>query len=172
MPRNIEIKAYVESIDALARKAAALAAEDPIQIAQDDTFFRCDSGRLKLRAFSATEGQLIFYRRANQQGPKESFYVITPTASPQSLREALSLAYGQVGRVVKKRTLYIVGRTRVHLDRVEGLGHFLELEIILEDNESIEVGVQEAQALMAQLGVEPSQLIEGAYVDLIAQQDA
>ncbi len=172
MPRNIEIKACVESIDAIARKAAALAAGDPIQIAQDDTFFRCDSGRLKLRAFSATEGQLIFYRRANQQGPKESFYVITPTANPQSLRQVLSLAYGQVGRVVKKRTLYIVGRTRVHLDRVEGLGQFLELEIVLEENESIEVGVQEAQALMAQLGVEPSQLIEGAYVDLLAQQNA
>ena len=172
MPRNIEIKACVESIDAIARRAAALATEDPIQIAQDDTFFRCDSGRLKLRNFSATEGQLIFYRRANQQGPKKSFYVITPTASPQSLGEVLSLAYGQAGRVVKKRTLYIVGRTRVHLDRVEGLGQFLEVEIALEENESIEAGVQEAQALMAQLGVEPSQLIEGAYVDLLARQNA
>jgi hypothetical protein len=48
MPRNIENKAYVESIDALAPKAAGLATEDPIQIAQDDTFFRCDSGRLNV----------------------------------------------------------------------------------------------------------------------------
>ena len=172
MPRNIEIKAHIESIEALAPKAAALAAEGPIQMTQDDTFFRCDSGRLKLRVLSATEGQLIFYRRANQRGPKESFYVIMPTTSPQSLREALSLAYGQVGRVVKKRTLYIVGRTRVHLDQVEGLGQFLELEIVLKENESIEVGVQEAQALMAELGIEPSQLVEGAYIDLLAQQEA
>ena len=75
MARNIEIKARVESIEALARKAAAIADEGPIEIIQDDTFFRCESGRLKLRAFSSEEGELIFYRRANQHGPKESFYL-------------------------------------------------------------------------------------------------
>jgi adenylate cyclase class IV len=135
MPRNIEIKARIESVAELAGKAAALATEGPTEIAQDDTFFRCGSGRLKLRTFSATEGELIFYRRANEQGPKESFYICTPTRDPAGLRESLSLAYGQVGRVVKRRTLYLVGRTRVHLDRVEGLGHFLELEVVLQDNE-------------------------------------
>jgi len=169
VPRNIEIKARLQSVEAVVPKAAEVATEGPIEIAQDDTFFRCESGRLKLRAFSATEGELIFYRRANERGPKESFYVRTPTASPESLRECLSLAYGQAGRVLKHRTLYLVGRTRVHLDRVAGLGHFLELEVVLEDNESVESGIQEARSLMAQLGVEPSQLIEGAYVDLLPQ---
>ena len=172
MPRNIEIKARVESVEALAPKVAAIATEGPVEITQDDTFFRCESGRLKLRAFSATEGELIFYRRANQHGPKESFYIRTPTPSPESLREALSLAYGEVGRVVKRRTLYLLGRTRVHLDRVEQLGQFLELEVVLEENEPSEVGVREAHSLMAQLGIEPSQLIETAYVDLLAQPDA
>jgi predicted adenylyl cyclase CyaB len=172
MSRNIEIKARIESVDALEPKAAALATEGPIQIAQDDTFFRCASGRLKLRVFSASEGELIFYRRANEQGPKESFYIRTPTSSPETLREALSLAYGKVGRVVKHRTLYVVDRTRVHLDRVEGLGHFLELEVVLEENEPVEGGVHEARSLMAKLGVEPSQLIETAYVDLLAQMES
>ncbi len=172
MPRNIEIKACIESVNALALKAAAIATEGPIEIAQDDTFFHCESGRLKLRSFSSKAGELIFYRRANQQGPKESFYVRTPTSCPDSLRESLSLAYGQAGRVVKHRTLYLIGRTRVHLDRVEGLGHFMELEVVLEDHEPSEAGVLEAHALMAQLGVEPSQLIETAYVDLLAQTDA
>ena len=168
MPRNIEIKARIESVTALAPRAAALADQAPVEIAQDDTFFRCQAGRLKLRAFSATQGELIFYRRADQQGPKESFYIRSPTASPDSLREALSLAYGQAGRVVKQRTLFLVGRTRVHLDRVEGLGHFLELEVVLEADELAQVGIREAHRLMAELGVEPSQLIEGAYVDLLA----
>ena len=172
MPCNIEIKARVESVEALAPKVAAIATEGPVEITQDDTFFRCESGRLKLRAFSATEGELIFYRRANQQGPKESFYIRTPTPSPESLREALSLAYGEVGRVVKRRTLYLLGRTRVHLDRVEQLGQFLELEVVLEENEPSEVGVREAHSLMARLGIEPSQLIETAYVDLLTQPDA
>ncbi|MEP7298078.1 MAG: class IV adenylate cyclase [Burkholderiales bacterium] len=168
MPRNVEIKARIDSIEALSVKAAALASEGPIEIAQDDTFFRCDAGRLKLRTFSATDGELIFYRRADQQGPKESFYVRTPTSDPDGLRETLSLAWGQSGRVVKRRTLYLVGRTRVHLDRVQGLGDFMELEVVLQDHESAEAGVREAQALMAQLGVEPARLIETAYVDLLA----
>src|SRR5213594_1184946 len=111
MARNIEIKARIESVEAVEPKAAALADQGPIEMQQDDTFFACERGRLKLRAFSATEGQLIFYRRANQAGPKESFFVLAPTPSPDSLREALSLAYGQAGRVRKARTLYLVGRT-------------------------------------------------------------
>lgn len=170
MARNIEIKARIESIEALVSKAAAIATHGPIEIMQDDTFFRCDSGRLKLRSFSKEDGELIFYRRANQKGPKESFYLRSPTSAPGMLRESLSMAYGQAGRVRKHRTLFLIGRTRVHLDRVEGLGHFLELEVVLADGESLEAGVHEAQELMKKLGVEPSRLIEGAYVDLIAQQ--
>jgi len=169
MPRNIEIKARIESVEDLAARTAALATEGPVEIEQDDTFFPCESGRLKLRAFSNEEGELIFYRRANQRGPKESFYIRSATTTPDSLRESLSVAYGQVGRVIKHRTLYLVGRTRVHLDRVQGLGDFMELEVVLENNESSETGVREAQLLMTKLGIEPSQLIEAAYVDLLAQ---
>jgi len=169
MPRNIEIKARVENITALIAKAAAIAQKGPIEIAQDDTFFHCPAGRLKLRAFSATSGELIFYRRPNHAGPKESFYVRTPTADPSGLRETLALAYGLSGRVIKQRTLFIVGRTRVHLDRVEHLGHFMELEVVLDETEAAEAGVSEAHELMATLGVEKSQLIEGAYVDMLAK---
>src|SRR5215510_15640004 len=92
-----------------------------------------------------------------------------PVAAPDSLREALSLAYGQVGRVRKHRTLYVVGRTRVHLDRVEGLGQFVELEVVLCDGEDTTPGIEEAQRLMALLGISSSQLIDGTYVDLLAQ---
>jgi len=172
MARNIEIKARVDDLAELARRAAAIATQGPTEIAQDDTFFRCESGRLKLRAFSATDGELIFYRRADAQGPKESFYVRTPTDTPDSLRECLSLAYGDAGRVVKHRTLYLVGRTRVHLDRVDGLGDFMELEVVLQDAEPVEAGIREAHALMERLGVHPSQLVETAYVDLLAQAAA
>ncbi|MCW0506209.1 class IV adenylate cyclase [Aeromonas piscicola] len=169
MPRNIEIKAKIARVDTLLPKVAAIASQGPVEIAQDDTFFRCESGRLKLRTLSPSAGQLIFYRRADRQGPKESFYHVTPTSEPDNLRETLSLACGQIGRVRKTRTLFLVGRTRVHLDRVEGLGHFLELEVVLEDDELLEAGIQEANDIMAHLGVEPSQLIEGAYMDLLAK---
>lgn len=167
MPRNIEIKARIENVQALSQRVAALANTGPIEIVQDDTFFRCASGRLKLRMFSETEGELIFYTRANQTGPKQSTFVRSPTSSPETLRNALSMAYGGAGRVEKRRTLFLVGRTRVHLDDVTGLGHFLELEVVLEDNEPAEVGVAEAHRLMEQLGIDDTQLIEGAYVDLL-----
>jgi predicted adenylyl cyclase CyaB len=69
--------------------------------------------------------------------------------------------------VRKHRTLFLIGRTRVHLDRVAGLGEFLELEVVLRDGEAVSAGQHEAQAVMARLGVTDSQLITGAYVDLL-----
>lgn len=169
MARNIEIKARIESVEALFPSAARIASEGPIEILQDDTFFSCPKGRLKLRVFSDHDGQLIFYQRSDSAGPKESFYVISPTSSPDTLRQALSLAYGEGGRVRKHRTLFLVGRTRIHLDKVEGLGDFLELEVVLAEGESNETGVSVAHDLLRKLAVSNHQLIEEAYVDLLAK---
>src|SRR4051812_15613831 len=83
------------------------------------------------------------------------FYVRSSTPDPDSLREALTLAHGQAGRVRKRRQLYLIGRMRVHLDEVEQLGHFVELEVVLADGESAQGGIREAHALMASLGVAP-----------------
>jgi predicted adenylyl cyclase CyaB len=168
MARNIEIKARIDSIATLASRVDTLAPAVPVEIFQDDTFFRCDSGRLKLRAFGAGTGELIYYRRANLTAPKESFYLRTPTREPDSLRESLSLAYGQVGRILKRRLVFIVGRTRIHLDAVEQLGNFLELEVVLADGEPADTGIRESRALMERLGIKTHQLIDCAYVDLIA----
>ena len=170
MARNIEIKARIDSVERVARIAATLADSGPVEIAQDDTFFRCNDSadRLKLRTFAPDRAELIFYRRANAAGPKESFYLITPVSTPDVLRESLTLAWGQAGRVRKQRRLFIVGRTRVHLDRVEGLGEFLELEVVLAEGEGAEAGMADAHALMAHLGIEAQHLVQGAYVDLLA----
>jgi len=73
-----------------------------------------------------------------------------------------------IGRVKKHRTVFIAGRTRIHLDRVEGLGEFLELEVVLREDETVEAGMEEARTLMAGLGVAPEQLLSGAYLDLLA----
>ncbi len=172
MPSNIEIKARIDSIEAIVAALRPLGAHGPTEISQDDTFFRCDSGRLKLRAFSMTQGELIFYRRTDESGPKESFYVRAPTSDPTALRQALALAHGVAGRVIKQRTLYMLGRTRVHLDRVQGLGEFLELEVVMDEAEPLSAGVDEAHRLMAALGVLPHQLLADAYVDLLAQAQA
>ena len=167
MARNVEIKARVDDLDAIARKAAALCTEGPIEIVQDDTFFACAPGRLKLRTFSPERGELIFYQRADARGPKESFYLRSPTTVPEALREVLTLACGTSGRVRKHRTLYLAGRSRIHLDRVDGLGDFVEIEVVLGDGDDAEGGVREARELMARLGIDGSRLVAGAYVDLL-----
>jgi len=76
------------------------------------------------------------------------------------------MAYGEIGARSKHRTLFLVGRTRIHLDRVDGLGDFLELEVVLADDEPLETGVRETHSLMEKLGIQPSQLIEALIVDL------
>ena len=170
MARNIEIKARIKNIAGLTVKVAELADKGPVEIYQDDAFFACPNGRLKLRTFSATDAELIFYRRPDQTGPKESVYSIAPVAAPEKIREVLSQAYGQTGQVRKHRTLFLIGRTRVHLDRVEGLGDFVELEVVLAENEPVENGVTIAQQLLEMLGIPLDNLIEGAYVDLLKQR--
>ena len=118
MPRNVEIKARVPQPNRLLDAVLEIADRGPTVFAQDDTFFACPAGRLKLRTFAPTEGQLIFYRRPDVAGPKLSEYVLSATSEPDALRGILALAYGVVGRVRKTRTLCLVGQTRIHLDDV------------------------------------------------------
>jgi adenylate cyclase class IV len=167
MARNVEIKARIDSVEAVLPRARALADGPPEPIAQDDTFFACASGRLKLRVFADGRGELIAYERPDATGPKTSDYAITPVADPDALRATLERALGIGGRVVKQRTLLLVGRTRVHLDRVDGLGDFLELEVVLRDGENAEDGVAVAHDLLHRLQIDPGRLVSGAYVDLL-----
>ena len=62
----------------------------------------------------------------------------------------------------------MAGRTRIHLDRVEGLGDFMELEVVMQEGEDDLVGMQQAQDLMKALGLETAPRIRGAYRDLLA----
>ena len=166
MARNVEIKARVTDLAAVEIQARRIATEGPSDIAQDDTFFACATGRLKLRELSPVQGQLIYYSRPDAVGPKVSDYWISGTDSPAAMRETLGRALGIVGRVRKLRRLYLVGRTRVHLDDVEGLGSFVELEVVLAEGESPAKGTEEAKQIMKSLGIGNSQLVQGAYVDL------
>lgn len=167
MPRNVEIKAKLVEIAPVLERARALTERGPETIRQDDTFFACERGRLKLRAFEDGSGELIFYARADRAGPKESFYLISKTTEPDALRATLTAACGITGRVQKERVLLLIGRTRVHLDQVVGLGEFLELEVVLHDGEEVASGEREAHSLLEALGVRREQLIETAYVDLL-----
>jgi adenylate cyclase class IV len=167
MARNVEIKARIGSVAALLPVASALADGPAQTIAQDDTFFACPNGRLKLRDFGDGRGELIHYRRADAAGAKLSDYVRVATDEPAALREALARAHGVIGRVRKARLLLLAGQTRIHLDQVEGLGDFLELEVVLRDGQTEADGAGIADAWLAQLGVAASQRLAGAYLDLL-----
>lgn len=171
MPFNVEIKARITSVEAMLPVARTLGDDEhPQLIHQDDTFFAVPNGRLKLRVFGDGSGELIQYHRDDASGPKLSDYVLSPVPEPESLREALTRACGLLGRVRKARILVLAGPTRIHLDRVDGLGDFLELEVVLDDSQTEAQGTAIAQGLMAQLGVQPGQLVSGAYLDLLRAQ--
>jgi predicted adenylyl cyclase CyaB len=112
-------------------------------------------------------GQLIYYERPDLDGPKRSDYHLANIVDPENLKTALSLALGVRGVVKKTRYFYTVGQTRIHLDEVEGLGHFMELEVILREGQSDAEGRAIAEELMDRLGVRKEALIEGAYMDLL-----
>ncbi|WP_026533767.1 class IV adenylate cyclase [Arthrobacter sp. H14] len=167
MPINIEIKARVDSIERLLPVVVSLADEEPEHVIQDDTFFSCPDGRLKLRSLSDDHGVLIYYRRTDEPGPKPSFYDHSETSDPNGLRSILVQAYGEHGRVRKRRAIFRIGQTRVHLDEVDGLGEFLELEVPIADGVESDTAANEAHRLIAEFGIEDSARIDGAYLDLL-----
>jgi predicted adenylyl cyclase CyaB len=164
--RNIEIKARVPDPAALRQRVAELSAKDGEVLLQRDTFYAVPSGRLKLREFDDGSAELIFYERPDQQGPKLSSYVRTPVIESASMRELLGRSLKIVGTVRKRRQVFLVGNTRIHLDEVEGLGTFVELEVVLADGEVDADGEAVISLLMRQLGIRNEYLIEQAYVDL------
>ena len=99
-----------------------------------------------------------------------SRYLITKTNEPGALRAALADALGVIGTVKKLRHLYLHGQTRIHLDRVESLGTFLELEVVMRPDQPIAEGEHIARTLMKKLEIKREDLIADAYLDLILRQ--
>jgi predicted adenylyl cyclase CyaB len=171
MATNIEIKARVADFDALKARAESLSDTSLEIIPQEDIFFNTEKGRLKLRILAPDLGYLIYYERPDRDGPKRSDYYLAKTEEPENLKTVLSLALGLRGVVKKTRYLYMVGQTRVHLDEVERLGNFMELEVVMREGQGDAEGQAVAEDLMRRLGVGEEALIEGAYMDLIEEAD-
>jgi adenylate cyclase class IV len=167
MPVNIEWKARARNPEQQRRLAEQLSDRLPEVLEQEDTFFQVPRGRLKLRQFGPHRGELIFYQRSDQVGPRESVYSLVPTNVPIALRDQLAEALGIRAVVRKRRVLYQVGQTRIHFDEVEGLGTFLEVEVVLTAGQSAEEGQRIASQLQQQLQVDDADLLGCAYVDLL-----
>ena len=152
---NVEFKARIEDIDAARARLRTLNPRELGLDHQKDTYFAVPEGRLKLRE-GGIEQSLIFYRRSDQAETRESHVVYASLAHTEELRRVLAAALPVVGVVEKDREIFYLGETKVHLDRVEGQGFFLEVEA---------PDASEAERLFRFFGLNPAALEGRSYAD-------
>ncbi len=165
---NIEIKARCADLGRAEDNLSALGAGPAGSFRQRDTYFRCPTGRLKLRELNPQEGYLIFYQREDIPGPKRSDYRTAATSDPEALRAILGQVLGTGAEVTKTRQVWLWENVRIHLDEVDGLGSFLELEAVTDSAAATESQTR-VEALMRALEIDPEHLVCGSYGDLIAK---
>jgi adenylate cyclase class 2 len=161
----VEFKAHCRDHDRireiLKSKNARFAGEDH----QIDTYFRVHNGRLKLREGNI-ENSLIFYSRSNQAGPKQSAVTMSAVPAGSDMRVVLSKALGVLVTVDKRREIYFVENVKIHLDRVEQLGEFVEVEAIGSAAEAAKLQEQ-CDRFLFDFGVAEADLVAESYSDLL-----
>jgi predicted adenylyl cyclase CyaB len=167
--RNVEIKAVCRDLAAARRVAASLGARSQGSIHQVDTYFRVPLGRLKLRQATPGPDQLVFYHRPDDPQPKISEIQMVEVAHAEALCSLLAAALGVVVRVVKERELWLLDNVRIHLDTVEGLGTFVEFEVMVTQQHPEASCHARAEELLAAFGMTDEDLIAGSYADLLAR---
>lgn len=170
MKSNIEIKAKITDVQGIEKRVQDVCKTDPSILHQKDIYYKSKSGRLKLRIFSDNEGELIYYERENVEGPKKSDYSIYKTSNPTGLGVVLGSSLQILGVVEKRRAVYTKGQTRIHLDEVNNLGRFMELEVVLNADQDSGDGITIAKELMKLFKIKSKDLIEGSYIDLIINE--
>jgi predicted adenylyl cyclase CyaB len=168
--RNLEFKARLIDATSVLKRARELGADLWGDLRQTDTYFAVDGGRLKLRETAGFQAELIYYRRDEDGADRPSDYEIAHSADADALRSVLTHALGVVATVKKRRTLLVLDSTRIHLDNVEGLGSFIELETPIKEDEA-EARVR-IDALVAALGFDWSDCLRVSYLDLMLQEKA
>lgn len=146
---------------------ASLGAEARGLLVQRDTYFEAPSGRLKLREESAAAPHLIAYRRADESDQRESRYRIVEVGQAGELIAALGSSLGVKVVVEKRRRLFLWRQVRIHLDLVEGLGSFIELEAVAAASSDLSLERQKVAALREEFGLADADLLAGSYSDLI-----
>ena len=168
MSRNLEIKASVPSLRFALAVSKRIRARRAGMLRQTDTYFNVTKGRLKLREVNGREFELIYYERFNRKGSRFSDYFIVPLQEPAVMRHMCSSLFGVKATVRKHRILFLYKNARIHLDRVKGLGSFIEFEVIVRKGK-----VQARQLmdfLVLEFGIARKSCIAGSYVDLLSNR--
>ena len=164
---NIEIKARSNKQDAIRELLLTAGAEFRGTDHQTDTYFRVPDGRLKLREGNI-ENQLIHYRRANQEGPKQADVLLCPSVPGSGLKEILTAALGILVVVDKIREIYFIGNVKFHIDHVKGLGSFVEIEAIdKEGTIGREKLLEQCNHYLGLFGIIPEELVSVSYSDML-----
>ena len=169
---NVELKARYSDHDRAVAICERLGATFVHTEEQVDHYFSLGSYRMKLRESSLGRHWLIWYSRPNAAGPRKSSYRLLPVPDPSAKRKILSQAMGVKAVVRKERSLWMWGPVRIHLDRVEGLGRFLEFEAVLTDGYTEAAGEVDVGRLSREFGINEEDMISGSYSDLPAVDHA
>jgi adenylate cyclase class IV len=163
--RNLELKALDPDPAGSLNAALALGAHDEGTLHQRDIYFYAVTGRLKLREHVDPPGvaELISYVRPDRGDARISSFRVVPVMDPQALAEALNDVLGVRVVVEKRRRLLIHHDTRIHLDDVEGLGTFVELESTQRDERRIHE-IREA------LQIGDDRLVAVGYADMLERR--
>ena len=165
---NVELKARDEDPDGTAARCVALGAQDRGVLEQRDTYFGRARARLKLRDQARDGSELIAYRRPDSTEPEQSSYFLAPVGEAEPMRDALDAALGTVVEVVKRRRLFLWEGVRIHLDKVDGLGTFVELEAIVGEG-GVTAAQEKVARLRSELAIEDSSLVAVGYADLLIE---
>jgi predicted adenylyl cyclase CyaB len=158
-------------VAATLERCRLLGATDEGFLHQRDTYFAVTAGRLKLREeLSSGTAELIFYERPSDDGIRSSAYVRARVEGEET-RHLLGLALGIAGVVTKTRRLFLWHGVRIHLDDVEGLGSFIELEAVVSDHiDAVEARAQ-VEFLLEALKIDVAELEPGGYLELLLNGD-
>jgi adenylate cyclase class 2 len=139
---------------------------------QKDTYFHVPHGRLKLRQGNI-ENNLIYYKRDDQKGPKQSNFYLIEVSMPLEMEAILAAALGIKIIVEKKRRIFYLGNIKVHIDEVPQLGCFIEIEAgnILRPDISAEELRKQCTDLMQHFEIRDEDLIEKSYSDMLLSHD-
>jgi homotetrameric cytidine deaminase len=168
--RNIELKAIDPDPERSLAVCRELGAEDHGVLRQRDTYFRTRAGRLKLREEEPGGATLIQYDRPDAAQARESRYRLSPVPEPDVLRASLDQALGTLVVVDKARHLFLWEDVRIHLDTVEGLGSFVELEGVAPADSDLSAEHEKVAHLRERLGIEA--ILTDSYSDRLLGADA
>ena len=166
MAANLEIKASLAGSELAAAQAQRLGAEYAGELHHIDVYFRTVNGRLKLRTINGAAAELIAYERDEESDERLSRFERLRVDDPESLRRMLETALGVRGVVEKRRTLWMYGDTRIHIDEVRDLGYFLEIEVPVVDGS--DRAARTMRTLLEGFQVAPEAYIRSSYIDLLS----